>query len=259
MMFFKEVLAAMEEIASLKLAADWDNCGIQIDVGKDRIEKVFVALEITNEIIREARENEADMIITHHPLIFSPLNKIDRNTLTGNYIVELFNSSISVCSAHTNFDEVGGGNNDYIASLLELEDVEKRPGNSLIYTGKLPEIMDFWEVCDFVKSALNLEIKFMNATGSPMTKINKIGICAGSGSSMIDEAIEACCDLYITGDVRYHDARYAAEKGICLLDAWHYGMERFFPKNYSEKLLTVTEGRIEIITSQLNLDPFYNC
>lgn len=259
MMKLNEIIEAMEEVASLKTAAEWDNSGLQIDVGKDDVEKVFIALEITNDIIREAKENNADLIITHHPLIFDPLMKVDRNTLTGNYIIELFNSGISVCSAHTNFDEVSGGNNDYIASLLNLKNVEKYGDDALIYTGELLEATSFSEVCELVKSALRLEIKFMNATGNPAAKIAKIGVCAGSGSSMIDNAIAAGCDLFITGDVRYHDARYAAEKGICLLDAWHYGMERFFPENYSKKLKAVTEDRIEIVTSLLNLDPFYNC
>jgi len=259
MMDFNEVLDAMEEIASLELAAEWDNCGVQIDTGKDRIEKVFVALEITKDIVSEAKTNGVDLIITHHPLIFKPIYKVDRNSLTGNYIVELFNAGISVCSAHTNFDEVSGGNNDYIATMLKLENIERHSGDSLIYTGELPEPMYFNEVCDFVKIALKLEIKFMNATGNPQAAIKKVGICAGSGSSMIDGAIAAGCDLYITGDVKYHDARYAAEKGICLLDAWHYGMERFFPENYSEKLAAITEGKVEIITSSINLDPFYNC
>ena len=259
MMSFDEILMAMERIASAELAAEWDNCGVQIDVGKDEIGKVLIALEITKDIIREAEDNCVDLIITHHPLIFNPIRKIDRNTVTGNYIVNLFNLGVSVCSAHTNFDEVSGGNSDHIAALLNLINVDKISGNSQISTGELEEATNFGAVCEKVKSALNLEIKFMNATGDPLANIGKIGICAGSGSGMIDDAIGAGCDLYITGDIKYHDARYAAEKGICLLDAWHYGMEKFFTENYSEKFADAAGGRIEIIKSSINLDPFYNC
>ena len=253
-MYMNDMIDVMEKIASPALAAEWDNSGLQVDAGKEEIKRILVALDITHAVIEEAKEKKVDLIITHHPLIFSPLHKVDNKTITGNYIVKLIQSGISVYSAHTNFDEAEGGNNDYIASLLKLAKIKKFGGNSMGRMGELFVKMSFEDVCSYVKDSLKLES--MNIVGSPSAGIKKVGICSGSGGGMIDEAFDSGCELYITGDIKYHDALYASERGICLIDAGHYGTEKFFVENLAEKLKELTRGRLEIIPSSLNINPF---
>jgi len=255
-MFFEEVINIIKEISDPESAEEWDNSGVQINVGEKKIRKVLIALDITKDIVIEAKDNNVDLIITHHPLIFDHLRKVDSNVIIGNYIVELIKAEISVYAAHTDFDKAAGGNNDYIASILKLTNVKKFDGNSIGTVGELFVRMSFEEVCSYVKDSL--KSKNINAVGSPWATVRKVGICSGAAGSkdMIDKAVDLGCELYITGDVKYHDAQYAAEKGICLIDAGHYGTEKFFIENFTAKLKEKTGDSLEIIPSTLNLDPF---
>ncbi|MCG8484579.1 MAG: Nif3-like dinuclear metal center hexameric protein, partial [Clostridia bacterium] len=117
-----QFLQCMNDIAPEKLAEKWDNGGVQIDTHNEKFEKILVCMEITDEIIKEAIDKKADMIITHHPLIFSPIQSIQKDW-TGRTIVKLIQNNISVYSSHTSFDSVIGGNNDYLAKLLNISEV----------------------------------------------------------------------------------------------------------------------------------------
>jgi len=244
MMEIEQIIELIESIASPELSAEWDNCGLLINTGKIEIEKVMTALEITRDVIKEAKEKKADLIITHHPVIFDPLKKIDRSSIPGEYIVDLIKSGISVYCAHTNFDEAKGGNNDHLASLLNLKD------------GELNDEMSFKEVWEIVKRALKIDD--IKTVGDPSSRIKKVGLCAGAGSDMIPGAAGAGLDLFITGDIKYHDALYASETGLCLIDAGHYGTEKFFAENIALKLAAAAGGKIEVFPSCTNIDPFNN-
>ena len=255
-MKFGNIISEMERIADPKLACEWDNSGVQIYSGKDDIKKIMIALEITRSVIGEARDRGIDLIITHHPLFFEPVVNIDSNTVTGNYAAELIKAGISVYSAHTNFDEAKGGNNDYLSSLLKLAGAQKI-GDSAEGTGRageLPAEMPFEGVCAYVKESLALP--HIITVGNPAAQIRKAGLCCGSGSHLIEAAAKACCDLFITGDIKYHTARYALERGICLIDAGHYGTEKFFAENLAGRLAAVLKGEAEIISAALDIDPF---
>ena len=117
--FIREV----ENIAPLELQEPWDNSGIQIRAGNNEISKVLVALEINERVIDEAIGAGADMILTHHPLLFEEIKKIDSNEVAGNHIVKLIRRGISVYSSHTPFDKCIGGNNDYLGSILGIADI----------------------------------------------------------------------------------------------------------------------------------------
>ncbi|MCL1808425.1 MAG: Nif3-like dinuclear metal center hexameric protein [Clostridiales bacterium] len=252
-----EITSYIESIASLALAAEWDNSGMQVDVGKKQVEKAIIALDITRGVVEEAKACGADLIVTHHPLIFKPLRKVDHNTATGNIVVELIRHGISAYSAHTNFDAADGGNNDYLASLLALANVRKFESAPIGRYGELPAKTSFGEVCGYVKNALKLER--MAATGDPGAKIWKVGLCSGASADLIDNAASSGCDLFITGDVKYHDAHHAMAQGICLIDAGHYGTEKFFVENMAGKLELAFGGKLEVVSSKVGLEPFYMC
>ena len=128
-----DMVNLLGNISPETLSEDWDNSGVQIDLGNDTIGKVLVALEINNAVIDEAIKSNIDMIITHHPLIFSSMKKIRRADILGNKLLRLIENKISVYSMHTSFDSVKGGNNDYILDLMKWESNEILVNNSKSY------------------------------------------------------------------------------------------------------------------------------
>ena len=248
----------LEGFCPLELQEDWDNCGFQVDTGKENCERVLVALEVTNEVIDEAIELGADFIVTHHPMLFSPIRKVKADDVIGSYICKLIKNDISVYACHTNFDKLDGGNNDYIGALLELEDI--RPfdqDNGFCRKGNTPFEVTFLEVVHKAAEAFDIEERFFKTVGDLSKTIETIGWCSGAGTEFLTAAKQEGCDLYITGDLKYHEAQMAKELGICVLDAGHYGSEKIFVENMADMLrLEVRMGNVEILESAIDINPF---
>ncbi|MBQ9931054.1 MAG: Nif3-like dinuclear metal center hexameric protein [Firmicutes bacterium] len=261
-MALKELLSAVHTIAPLDLAADWDNCGMQIDLGREEVHKILVALEITSGVIDEAAACGADMILCHHPLLFNPIRTVDLQKVPGRYVIRLIQNGISVYSAHTSFDAAVGGNNDYIAEKAGMEQVENLvmhlPGRDVAAFGRMgvfPETLTLREVGDRLKKALNLS--HIRLVGDPETPIKTAAVCTGAGGRQeLETALYNRCDLFITGDVRHHEALDALELGICMIDAGHFGTEAIFVENFARKLREMVGGSVEIVESAVNTYPF---
>ncbi|MDR2131756.1 MAG: Nif3-like dinuclear metal center hexameric protein [Clostridiales Family XIII bacterium] len=256
-----KLIQQIERIAPPERALDWDNTGIQISVGGPEIKRVLVALDVTEEIIREARALNADFIVAHHPLIFNKLRKIDCAGVVGGQIIELIRAGISVYAAHTSFDVVYGGNNDYLCEVLELQKIrrvlpeEEGAGEILGKIGNLKREMRLAEVCDLLRERLNISRR-LPAVGDPGARILKVGLCTGGGGEQIEAFAANGCSLYITGDVRHHEALLAEERGICLIDAGHFDTEWLFVKNFAEKLKAAVGDVAEVYESKHGKDPF---
>lgn len=250
--FIREV----ESIAPLSLQEPWDNSGIQIKTGNAEISKVLVALEINERVIDEAIGAGADMILTHHPLIFGETKRVDDNTITGNHIIKLIRRGISVYSSHTPFDKCIGGNNDYLGKILGIEDIGPMPGDEscICRTGTLPRPMTCSEFANHASQALRVKKEFFNFAGVPDEEIYKIGWCTGAGAEYLDLAVEAGCDLFLTGDVKYHTAQHARDLGMNILDCGHFGTEYIFCENMAAKLDKFYN--LDIIQSRVNINPF---
>ncbi|QHI73662.1 Nif3-like dinuclear metal center hexameric protein [Aminipila terrae] len=252
-------MSTLEKIAPAELAESWDNSGFQINLEKGMINKILVTLEITGEVIKEAANLGVDMIITHHPLYFSPFKVVDRNTIIGNYTLELIKNGISVYSAHTNFDKAEYGNNFYLARLLNLKNINNFEKYSSDYTGlfgELPEKKSLKEIVREMEKLLDLHPNELRVVGNPEEQIRKIGLCTGAGIDMLEIAELNGCQLFITGDVKYHDAMKAKEKGMNVLDAGHYGTEKIFVSNMAGQLKNELKDAVEIFQSQVDINPF---
>ena len=259
---FNELLAEIEEIAPRELEQDRDNSGMQVNMGNKEVNRVLVTLEITKNVIEEAKRKNVDFIITHHPLMFNKIDVIDNNNFTGNYIIDLIKLGISVYSAHTTFDDAFGGNNEYMADLIGLTRVrrfkDKRPfikENIIGRMGNFREPCTLEDACKIVEEALNTSGE-IRAVGDPFKMIRTVGLCTGAGGVTMEAAIRNGCDLFITGDVRHHEAQMARETGLCLIDAGHYGTEKIFAENFAKKLKKNVGSKIEIIESEINVNPF---
>lgn len=259
-MKLEEIIQVIEKIAPVEMQESWDNSGIQIAVDDREINRVLTALEITGEIIQEAIDENVDMIITHHPLIFGGIKSVDFRDMTGSYIVKLINSGISVYSTHTPFDKTEGGNNDYLAELIGLRDISGfTDGNEIDMIGRvgmLPHPVQLASIADLLIEQLEIEPEQLRCVGYPEQLITTVGLCTGAGADLMDLAVANGCQLFITGDLKYHDAQKAKAMGLAVIDAGHYGTEKTFNDNFAEKLRAVTENCIEIIESKVDIDPF---
>lgn len=266
---FKDLIFEIDEIAPRELEEDWDNCGMQINMGNKEIHNVLVCLDITRDVIEEAKRKRIDFIITHHPLLFHKIDVIDNNTITGNYLIDLIKLGISVYSAHTTFDEAFGGNNEYLADLIGLSRIRKikkvrsytmEQSNDHVIgrIGNLREPITLEEACKLVEEALQIpgETKMV---GNPNQMVQTVGICTGAaGSDILATAIKNGCDLFITGDVKHHEALIAKESGLCMIDAGHFGTEYIFISNFANKLRKQIGSKIQIFESEIITNPFKN-
>ncbi|MDD4200135.1 MAG: Nif3-like dinuclear metal center hexameric protein [Eubacteriales bacterium] len=257
-MRYKDFIQLIEEIAPTREYEDIDNSGIQIYTGREEINKVLVCLDINQDVIEEAVNKNADMIITHHPLIFNPAYVIDNNDFPGRYINELIKNNISVYSAHLSFDFATKGNNFYMMQLLNLlirDACSKEEG----YYGELPEAMNFSEACEYVEDCLDLPKNYIRCVDGGKEKILKIGLCTGAGGDYIFKAAREGCDLFITGDLKLHEAQYAKAVGMSVIDAGHFGTEKNFVENMSHQIYAKSAEKgltADVIITEANTNPY---
>jgi len=245
-------IKTLNSIAPFELQYDWDNSGVQINLGHESVSKVLVAMEISNDVITEAIDNKADMIITHHPILFNPIKKIDCSDIIQNYIIRLISFDIEVISLHTNFDVAKGGNNDYFMKLCGVEKAREL-FDQCGRIGQLKEAVTFESfICKLDDSLNHPGIKF---NGDLDRKIKTVACCTGAGGDYLAPAIEAGADVFISGDIKHNPAQIAKESGICLVDAGHWGTEQIFTDNFAAQLRQKAKS-ITILKSTVNLNPF---
>lgn len=256
----KEIIKYMQMLAPEELKENWDNVGLMVGCEDSIVKKVLFALDVNDEVVDEAINNDCSLIITHHPLIFGSLKNITNSSPLGRRIIKLIKNDISVFSAHTNFDICLRGTNSFLANLFELKNIENLcpPVCDNVGLGKvgfLQKEMPFIDFAKFVKEKLNL--KNVTISGNAQKTIKKIGLCTGSGADkeLMNFAIKAKCDAYVTGDIKFHDAQFANDLGLCLVDATHYGTEACAMKTMAEYLEKIKEEKnldFECILSQID-------
>lgn len=254
----KEIIETLEKKYAPSFAESWDNVGLLVGDREKEVHKVFLALDVTDESLEEAIKEKADLIITHHPLIFSAMKKITADDFIGRRIIKMIQHDISYYAMHTNFDILGMA--DLSADLLELKDqkvleVTYQEGErveGLGRVGNFPKKMSLKECADFVKT--QFQLPSVTVYGDLEREVQKAAVCTGSGKSLIKEVFMHQADVYVTGDVDYHFAIDAVAQGVCIIDAGHYGTEYIFMDDM-EKELTVLGGELEIKKMQV-IHPF---
>lgn len=256
-MLLKELMTKLDSVLKPKLAYEWDNVGLGIGELSSEVKRILVTLEITESVIDEAITKKADMIISHHPLIFKPLKTIKDSDAKGSMILKLIKNSIAVYVAHTNFDILDGGLNDYVADLIELQRVGKLAYENEEGIGRygfLLKPMNLNEFINYLKDKLKIdELRLIE--GGKHT-INKVGLVTGSGIEYADDAFSMNCDVYLTGDVKYHDAQDWLLKGMNIIDFGHYGSEIHFRESMINFLKKEIDGGVVYLISDALKDPF---
>lgn len=247
-----QFIKIVDSIAPFDTQYEWDNSGVQVNLGHRDVKKVLVALEINNAVIDEAIEAKADMILTHHPLMFEGQKTIDVNNVVQNYVIRLVQADIEVVSSHTPFDAVKGGNNDYLMNLMGVKS-PKGMKDPCCRIGKLDTPVSFEKFLCRLDEVLNSPgIRFY---GDLDRKITSVACCTGAGSEFVSDAVAMGADVFVTGDVKHHEAQAAKEQGICLVDAGHWGTEQIFVPNMAVKLKAKAKS-LTVMMSTVNQNPF---
>ena len=222
----RDIINVIEEFAPASIQESWDNSGLCVGSPEDEVTSVLLALDCTPELVDEAVACGADMIITHHPLIFSGLKKISPDNLVGSAVIKAIKAGISIYAAHTNADKVIAGVSGAMARRLELENVSilaDEEGNDvgLGVVGTLSQPISSQQAVALVKEKFHLKVvKSSRPIDGPVTRI---AMCGGSGGSLIGAAQKAGAQLYITGDVSYHN--FFTQNDFMIMDIGHYESE----------------------------------
>jgi dinuclear metal center YbgI/SA1388 family protein len=234
------------------LAYDWDNVGLQVGALNRKAAIVLVTLDVTKDVVREAIALKADLIVTHHPLIFKPLASVATESPRGWMIDKLIKNDVALYAMHTNYDLAKGGMNDRLAALLGIRDPEllDEAENIGRYGEVEPQPMAAY--IQQVKQALGLaSARFI---GSSDKIVRVVGVSGGSGVNHVGQAKRRGCDLYVTGDVTYHTALDCQAMGLAVLDVGHYAEQIF--KGAIAAELAAAFPDVQVRVSRVDTDPY---
>ncbi len=224
------LLLELEAIASSASAEPWDNVGLMLGGISRQLTGVLVALDPTENVIDEARERGANVVITHHPLIFHPLKSISTEEPVGRLVQKALAADIAVISCHTNLDTVAGGVSDVLAQALGLDRStirplqESEPGIGFGRVGRLARPLPGTDYLDHILTALSVPV--VAVSGQVPAMVETVAVCGGSGSELAPAAHRAGAQLLVTGEIKHSMARWAEAAGLCLVDGGHYATER---------------------------------
>lgn len=240
-MLCKDIVRRLEKLYSSDMALEWDNVGLLVGRKEKEVKRIYVALDLTEEILVKAIEEKADMIVTHHPMIFSPLRTITDENFIGRRVVKLLQHDIAYFAMHTNYDVMRMA--DLSADILNLkcqEVLERTSTQEDLGIGKIgicEKEMTLIQCAKLVKEKFHLDA--VQVFGKEDKCIQKIAVCAGSGKSVISVAIDKGADVLVTGDIGHHEGIDAVERDLAIIDAGHYGLEHIFIKDVSETLIRI--------------------
>jgi dinuclear metal center YbgI/SA1388 family protein len=266
-----DIAGIMEEIAPACLAETWDNCGLQVGASQWSVDKIWVALDPLVEVIEAAGRHGVDLVITHHPLIFKSLKSIDLNSYEGKVIACALRSHTAVFAAHTNLDSTADGINDVLAGRIGLEDTKPllaaapcdagdREPAAPIGLGRIGMIASPMPVREWARQLKKrLGLAHVKIAGNLDRTVHRVAVCSGSGSSLMDTFLSSDADVYVSGDLRYHDARAVEDSGRAFVDIGHFASEHLIIDPLVRKLKAAVEQAgwdIAIEPCSIESDPF---
>lgn len=257
-----DIYRCMNQLAPFDLQMDFDNAGFLVGRKDAPVSRILVALDVTEAVVKEAKELNCQLIVSHHPVIFHPARAITDETVTGRILLALMEEKIGAICAHTNLDAVQEGVNDCLANVLGLTQVEQLHQDGVDEHGAPYGIgrvglahqddMSAGEYAQYVKERLNSASVRCEDGGKP---VKKVAVGGGSCGSMLADAAAAGCDTFVTADVKYDQYLEARGLGITLLDAGHYATENVVCPMLAEKLSDAFP-EIAVLISQRNREVY---
>jgi len=261
-----DIIAAMERIAPPQLAEEWDNCGLQAGSGHWPVDKVWVSLDPHPAVVQAAADEKVDMLVTHHPLIFHPLQRIDVESPVGRILHTVLTAQIAVYAAHTSLDCAPEGLNAILARRIGLTDLvplvaasseQMAPHAGLGRIGRLATPMTLRQFAEEIKKEFNLGI--LKICGDPQLEIRHAALCSGGGSSVLNDFLASDAQVFVSGDLRYHDARTVADCRRGLIDLGHFASEQIMIDAVARQLQNIARSSHWALTIEpchIERDPF---
>ena len=284
-----EIIKILNKLAPEKFACDWDNVGLLCGHRDKEVHKILVTLVLTDSVLEEAVSKNVDMIVSHHPMIFRAVKNITDDNFIGRRLIKLIGNDISYYAMHTNFDMAKEGMSDIVGKRLGINDmsyleIEKeinidsneikdreenkkqddkckmenigicKKNNDISVKvgiggiGELSQAISLELLCQRIKSEFDIET--LAVYGGTKKPVKKIAVCPGAGEDYINVALQKKVDVYITGDIKHHAGLDAAEQGLTVIDATHFGLEHIFVENITNYLKKNT-SQIEIIAADI--------
>ena len=236
-----DILDNLLKVMPKELAMSWDNVGLLAGSKEREVKNIVVCLDLSEKLIERAINLKADLIVSHHPLIFSPIKNVTDETSVGKRLVSLIKNDISYIALHTNYDIAAGCMSDLVAERIELrgEPLEKTASMEedvgIGKVGDLEKHLKISEIAKLVKERFKLpHLRVFD--GGEDRLVSRIAISPGSGKGMYKAAYEKRASLLISGDISHHDAVDALELGVATIDAGHYGLEHIFIADMAQRL-----------------------
>ncbi len=255
MMLCRDVIQRLEELAPKSLACEWDNPGLLVGREDQEIHKVLVALDATDPVVDQAVREQADLLVTHHPMIFKGVKQINSQSFTGRRILTLAEHRIGCFAMHTNFDIAPGCMADLAAQRLGILD-----GQPLEVTGEvdgqpvgigkvgyLKAPMSLKELAVRVKEAFGLSFVTVYGMEGVQEPVTRVAVSPGSGGSMLKHGIAAGAQVLVTGDIGHHQGIDAVADHMAVIDGGHYGLEHLFIPFMKEYLERMSQGALQVI------------
>ena len=216
----REILKVLEGIAPLDKQEEWDNSGLLAGHPDAEVRTVLLALDLTPAVLDEARRESAELIVTHHPILFHARRNLREDDPEGKLLAELVRARIALIAMHTNFDNAENGVNDALCGLLAVRSAEKLEGGMRVGDVEPVPLSEF-------------RIRVERALGGPARMygeanrlIRRVAVMGGAGGSHFQDALAAGADAYVTGEISYHAALDCVAGGMCALEAGHAATER---------------------------------
>ncbi len=258
----RQVADVLQRLAPLELAEEWDNVGLLLGSWGHPVRRVMTCLTLTAPVAQEAVEHHVQLVVTHHPIPFRPLKRITDETPTGEVLWQLAQAGICVYSAHTAFDSAADGINQALAAGVGLEEIEPlvlpsepqvgSPPAGTGRRGRLVPAIPLRELVERVKGFLAVER--LQVVGPLDRRVQQVAVVCGSGGALLPQAIQAGCEVFLTGEMRFHDCLEAQARGVALVLPGHYATERFALEQLARQLAQALP-ELEVWPSRQERDP----
>ena len=238
----KEIIAVIEKDIPKSAAEEWDNVGLLVGDMEQEVSSVYIALDNTDEVIDSAIESGAQLILTHHPMIFSGIKRVTKDDFIGRRIITMVEHHISYYAMHTNYDALR-------MAKLSVQILGEAPIEPLSVTGNdeaghlygIGQIFELRKPVSLKELSQNVKKEYdlpdVRVFGESEMKVQKIAICPGAGKSLLKDALGKGVDCYITGDIGHHDGIDAFAEGMAIIDAGHYGIEHIYIEDMAKYMM----------------------
>ena len=215
-MIVRDIYDYLDSIAPFNTAEEWDNCGLTIGSFNKEVNKVYIALDVTGDVIKDAIDFGADLVITHHPMIFAPVSQVLEDSLVYKAVA----SGMSFIASHTCLDKAEGGVNTCLANAVGVKNLKLSVNDAFLNLGEI-EPCTAEEFAKKIKAALGGAVSFTDNSRA----IKTVALCSGAGGDLVAEAKQAGADAFLTGEAKHHEYLLSKELGVSMFVAGHFETE----------------------------------